>query len=119
MCSVAVSYKCMLAAVMAFTILQLSSASVVEEVGTPLPEVCNKPRGDRTVPKEVLENCTDNAAPIRFFFHSTKHCKKFTPQCQAVATYLDLNYTLNVGEEPTLNYFNTRLECEQACTDGK
>ena len=85
------------------------SAGGYNEVGVPLPEFCNTTRGDRT----VNTTCNEGAEKVtRYFFHHTKHCKKFGV-CPTVATYLDQQ------ADPTINYFQNSVDCEEACTNGK
>ena len=94
----------------------------LEEVGTPLPDVCDDIRGDKSVQlqgvgvSELSTECPDDQKVSRFFFHPTKHCKKFG-LCQPSVSFLD-TYYLN-QENVSINYFEHRAECEQACTNGK
>ena len=83
-----------------------------EVVGTPLPDVCLGRRGDRTVSRDCPDQDTDDRV-IRFFFHKTKHCKKFS-LCPSTATHLDEQEQ----DPPTINYFQDLAQCEDACTNG-
>ena len=78
----------------------------------PLPDVCLEVRGDQNVPDSVSSNCEGYEKVRRFFFHPSKHCKKFG-LCPSAATHLDQDSTR------TYNYFQSSAECANACTNGE
>ena len=74
--------------------------------------MCLGPRGDRTVLGDCPEQDTYDRV-IRFFFHKTKHCIKFS-LCPTTATLLDELEQ----DPPTINYFQNLAQCEEACING-
>ena len=89
-----------------------SGATPYNETGVPLPDVCRERRADRTVPITFSATCTGNEKVRRFFFHPTKHCKRFGV-CPNVASYLDQQ------TDSDINYFLNASHCQRACIDGK
>lgn len=86
--------------------------------GVPLPEVCLKRRGDRTLmslpnaPPHAIY-CTNTEKVPRFFFYASRlRCKKFS-LCQSLAVYLDEQL------DGDLNYFQDLMNCNEACTNGE
>lgn len=82
--------------------------------GVPLPDVCLKRRADRTLPNiPIFRECTNDDRVHRFFFSARRfRCKKFS-SCPSLAVFLDEQL------DADLNYFQDRVNCEEACTNGE
>lgn len=83
--------------------------------GVPLPEVCLSRRADRNAPDTISRDCTNTERVHRFFFHARRlRCKKFS-LCPSLAVYLDEQ----CDADNNLNYFQSRANCEESCTNGE
>ena len=86
-------------------------AGLCRGTAVPLPSVCLQVRADRNMSLNIPEqHCSTKVR--RSFFHPTKHCKAFS-LCSSKTTYLD---QFDVG---SINYFQDKDECSEACSNSK